>query len=46
MVPLRVVISSGGVYNLQSVRLTVLSNGSDIPYLFPLQWIVKVDGMY
>lgn len=43
-VPLRVRIYSGGMYNLQCVRLTVLKGDSaSIPYLFPLQWTVVVD---
>lgn len=53
-VPLKVVIGQSGIYNLQSLRLTVKSGGEDddeksvsgglmVPYLFPLQWIVTVD---
>ena len=42
-IPLLVEISASGVYNLQNVRLAVKSNGSKIPYLFPLQWILKVN---
>lgn len=41
-VPLQAHIFSAGVYNLQSVRLTVLSGGASVPYLFPLQWIIMV----
>lgn len=37
--PLKARIYSGGIYNLQSVRLTVLN----VPYLFPLQWTVVVE---
>ena len=43
-VPLKALIYSGGVYNLQSVRLTVLSGDTSVPYLFPLQWNIVVDG--
>jgi hypothetical protein len=42
-IPLKARIYSGGVYNLQSVRLTVLSEGTSVPYLFPLQWTIVVD---
>jgi hypothetical protein len=41
--PLKVLIHSGGVYNLQCVRLTVLSRDASVPYLFPLQWSIMVD---
>jgi len=43
-VPLQARIYAGGVYNLQSVRLTVLKAGSTaVPYLFPLQWTMVVE---
>ncbi len=42
-VPLKVLIYSGGVYNLQSVRLTVLKTGVSVPYLFPLQWTMVAE---
>ena len=42
-VPLKVHIYSGGAYNLQSVRLTVLRTGASIPYLFPLQWTMVAE---
>mmetsp|Transcript_1241 Transcript_1241/g.2203 ORF Transcript_1241/g.2203 Transcript_1241/m.2203 type:complete len:647 (+) Transcript_1241:74-2014(+) len=42
-VPLKARIHSGGVYNLQNVRLTVLKAGKSVPYLFPLQWTVMVE---
>ena len=45
-VPLKVRIYSGGVFNLQSVRLTVLKACdavSAVPYLFPLQWTMVVE---
>ncbi len=42
-VPLKVLVHSGGVYNLQCVRLTVLSGDTTVPYLFPLQWSIMVD---
>ena len=41
-VPLQAVIPSPGIYNLQSVRLTVIKEGKRVPYLFPLQWMVNV----
>jgi hypothetical protein len=41
--PLKVLIHSGGLYNLQCVRLTVLSGDTSVPYLFPLQWSIAVD---
>jgi len=42
-VPVQVEILSSGVYNLQTVRLVVLSKDSTIPYVFPLQWILRVN---
>ena len=42
-VPLKARIYSGGVYNLQSIRLTVLKAGNAVPYLFPLQWMMSVE---
>jgi len=42
-VPLKACIYSGGVYNLQSVRLTVLKAGTTVPYLFPLQWTMVAE---
>lgn len=42
-VPLKARIYSGGVYNLQCVRLTVLKGESSMPYLFPLQWTITVE---
>lgn len=42
--PLRAVIFSSGVYDLQCVKITVhQSDGKDTSYVFPLQWIIKVD---
>lgn len=43
-VPIKARIYSGGVYNLQSVRLTVHKDGAAVPYLFPLQWTMVADG--
>ena len=43
-VPLTARIYLGGVFNLQSVRLTVLNAGTTVPYLFPLQWTMVVVG--
>ena len=38
-IPLKARMYFGGVYNLQSVRLTVLKEGTEgTAYLFPLQW--------
>lgn len=42
-VPLKVRVYSGGIYNLQCVRLTVLKGDSSIPYVFPCQWSVVVE---
>ena len=42
VVPLTVEISSSGVYNLQSLCLTVKREDVEIPYYFPWQWIIKV----
>ena len=43
-VPLKARIYSAGVYNLQSVRLTVTPiAGTAVPYLFPLQWTMVVE---
>ena len=41
VVPLIVEISSSGVYNLQSLRLTVKREDVEIPYYFPWQWIIR-----
>ena len=43
ILPLKARFYSGGMYNLQSVRLTVLKKDSSVPFLFPLQWTVIVD---
>jgi len=42
-VPLKALFFKSGVYNLQSVRLTVLKTDVPVPYLFPLQWTVTID---
>ena len=42
-VPINARFYTGGVYNLQSVRLTVLKREISVPYLFPLQWIIVVE---
>ena len=43
-VPLKAHIYSGGVYNLQHVRLTVTPiTGPAVSYLFPLQWTMVVE---
>ena len=42
-VPLKARIYSGGVYNLQSVRLTVTKADTPVPYLFPLQWTLVAE---
>ena len=41
--PLEAILFSDGVYDLQCVKITLLQDGSRIPYVFPLQWIVKVN---
>lgn len=44
--PLEAVIFSGGIYDLQCVKITVCNeDGSKMPYVFPLQWIVKVNAI-
>jgi len=43
VVPLHAIMSSSGIYNLQSLRLTVFVDNLQVPYLFPFQWIVKVN---
>jgi len=43
IVPMKARFYAGGVYNLQSVRLTVLKSEAPIPYLFPLQWRIHVE---
>ena len=43
IVPMKARFYAGGVYNLQSVRLTVLKSDAPIPYLFPLQWTIHVE---
>jgi hypothetical protein len=40
-IPMRALIPSVGVYNLQRVRLTV-DKGQWVSFLFPLQWLVSV----
>lgn len=41
--PLEAVVFSGGVVDLQCVKITVIqADGSKMPYVFPLQWIVNV----
>lgn len=42
-IPMQAIVPRGGVYNLQSVRLTVNKANTKVPYLFPLQWIVRVN---
>jgi len=42
--PLEAVLFSNGIYDLQCVKITVCNeDGSKVPYVFPLQWIVKVN---
>lgn len=42
--PLKAVIFSDGIYDLQCVKITVYNqDGMEMPYIFPLQWIVKVN---
>jgi hypothetical protein len=40
-VPMRAVISSSGVYNLQRIRLT-LRNDDKSSYVFSMQWLISV----
>ena len=42
-IPIKARFYAGGVYNLQSVRLTVLKSEASVPYLFPLQWTILVE---
>lgn len=42
--PLEAVLFGDGIYDLQCVKITVCNeDGSKVPYVFPLQWIVKVN---
>ena len=42
--PLQVILYSSGMYDLQCVKITVFQeNGTKTQYMFPLQWIVKVN---
>lgn len=45
-VPLKARFYAGGIFNLQSVRLTVLKSEVSVPYLFPLQWTILVEDAY
>ena len=41
--PINAIIFNDGVIDLQCVKLTVLQeDGTKMPYVFPLQWIVNV----
>jgi len=40
--PMEAILFESGMYNLQCVKLTV-HDDSNTPYVFPLQWIVKVN---
>lgn len=44
-IPLQAVISTTGVYNLQSIRLTATMEDQKVPYLFPMQWMVQVNSL-
>jgi hypothetical protein len=41
--PMEAIIFESGMYNLQCVKLTTVHDDSRTQYLFPLQWIVKVN---
>jgi len=42
--PLQAVLFNSGIYDLQCVKITVRNeDGSETPYMFPLQWNVKVN---
>lgn len=41
-IPLRALIPTSGVYNLQKIRLTVEDEGQ-VSYIFPMQWMVTVN---
>jgi len=42
--PMKVAIFSSGIYDLQCVKIIFYQpDGTETPYVFPLQWIVKVD---
>lgn len=41
--PIEAIIFNDGVIDLQCVKLTVFQkDGSKMPYVFPLQWIINV----
>ena len=41
--PIEAIIFNGGVVDLQCVKITVIQkDGSRMPYVFPLQWIINV----
>jgi hypothetical protein len=44
-VPLQAAVATGGVYNLQNVRITTKKDSKKVSYVFPLQWTVVVDGV-
>jgi hypothetical protein len=42
-IPMSAMILTGGIYNLQCIRLTTYEGkDEELPYVFPLQWIVHV----
>jgi hypothetical protein len=42
--PLQAVLYSSGIYDLQCAKISVFQeNGTKTQYMFPLQWIVKVN---
>ncbi len=42
--PLEAIIFQSGMYNLQCVKVTIFnSDGTQTPYVFPLQWMVQVN---
>jgi len=43
-IPIQAMLFSSGVYDLQCVQLAVIrSDGTKVPYVFPLQWIVTIN---
>lgn len=42
--PLQVIIFRSGVHNIQGVHVTVYhTDGTETPFIFPMQWIVRVN---
>ena len=42
--PLQAIIFKSGMYDLQCVKVIIFgSDGTETPYIFPLQWIVHIN---